>query len=158
MKTNLYTQRNQRLYLKDKKYKEPTICKVCGLVFSDGIWKKTDKPKGEYFEDICPACKRIKDNYYGGILNLKSDIIKTKKDEIVNLMRNKEKESENINPLRKIGKIEEINENEMNIYTTFEHLAVAIGKAIQRAFKGDLEIKYKENDKVARVYWTKWKY
>lgn len=155
MKTNIYSPRNERLYLKSKKYKEPTVCVKCGLVFINGIWKKIDKPKQKYFEDICPACKRIMDNYYGGILNLKSDLLKTKKDEIINLIKNKERESEAVNPLRRIGKIEDLSDNEMNIYTTFEHLVVSIGKAIQKAFKGDLEIRYKQDDKVARVYWTK---
>ncbi len=153
MKNNLYST-NERPYLSSKKHKGAVVCPKCGLVFLDGKWKKAEKPD-EYKEILCPACKRIRDGYFGGILNLKSSLLKTKKDEILNLIKNKEESAQVSNPLRRIGKIEEKNDTEMIVYTTFEHLATSIGKALKRAYKGDLIIQYRENEKAARIYWEK---
>ncbi len=153
MKNNLYAS-NERPYLSSKKYKGVVVCPECGLVFMDGKWKRTEPPE-EYEEHLCPACKRIKDNYFGGILYLKSDLLKSKKEEILNLIKNKEASAIKTNPLRRIGKIEEPAEDEMIVYTTFEHLATSIGKAIKKAYKGELTIQYREGEKAARVYWEK---
>ncbi len=153
MKNNLYAS-NERPYLSSKKHKGAVVCPECKLVFLNGKWKKAELPK-EYTESLCPACRRIRDGYFGGILHLKSDILKTKKDEILKLAKNKESTAWVTNPLRRIGKIEEKSDNEIIIYTTFEHLATSIGKAIRKAYQGELTIQYRENEKAARIYWTK---
>ncbi len=153
MKSNIYAY-NERPYLSSKKHKGVVVCPQCKLVFIDGKWKKTAIPDS-YTEQLCPACRRINDSYFGGILILKSELLKTKKDEILNLIKNKEASSQIANPLRRIGKIEQKGEDELIIYTTFEHLATSIGKAVKRAYKGELTIQYKEDEKAARVYWKK---
>ncbi len=153
MKNNLYTS-NERPYLSSRKPKGVVVCPECGLVFMDGKWKKAEPPS-EYEQQLCPACRRIKDSYFGGILYLKSDLLKTKKDEILNLIKNKEASAMKSNPLRRIGRIEQPSEDEMIVYTTFEHLATSLGKAIKRAYKGELTIQYRDGEKAARVYWEK---
>ncbi len=153
MRKNIYAS-NERPYLSSRKYKGVVVCPECKLVFVDGKWKKTEPPE-EYQEHLCPACRRIKDNYFGGILYLKSDLLKTKKEEILNLIKNKEAQAMLSNPLRRIGKIEEVSDDEIVVYTTFEHLATSLGKAIKKAYKGELTIQYREGEKAARVYWTK---
>lgn len=153
MKSNIYAY-NERPYLSSKKHKGVVVCPQCKLVFIDGKWKKTAIPDS-YTEQLCPACRRINDSYFGGILILKSELLKTKKDEILNLIKNKEASAQIANPLRRIGKIEQKGEDELIIYTTFEHLATSIGKAVKRAYKGELTIQYKEDEKAARVYWKK---
>lgn len=153
MKNNLYAS-NERPYLSSKKHKGVVVCPECKLVFINGKWKKAELPN-EYTENLCPACRRIKDGYFGGILYLKSDILKTKKEEILKLAKNKESTAQVTNPLRRIGKIEEKNDSEIIIYTTFEHLATSIGKAIRKAYQGELTIQYRENEKAARIYWKK---
>ena len=153
MKSNVYVP-NERPYLSSRKHKGVVVCPQCKLVFMDGRWKKAPLPKN-YTEHLCPACRRIKDGYFGGVLYLESEILKTKKEEILNLIKNKEAMAQIANPLRRIGKIEEKSDDEIIVYTTFEHLATSIGKAIKRAYKGELIIQYKENEKAARVYWKK---
>ncbi|MCD6130196.1 MAG: ATPase [Deltaproteobacteria bacterium] len=156
MKTNLYPMRG-RLYLKSKKYKEPTVCPKCGLVFTGGRWKRLEeKPEGEVNTELCPACKCIRDKYFAGVLRINSDLVKTKNEEIKNLIRNEEEKMQRVSPLRRIGKIEEdIEKGKMVIHTTFEHLATRIGKALARAYKGELEIKYKVGVKAVRVWWKR---
>ncbi len=154
MKNNLYPT-NERSYLSSKKHKGIAVCPECHLVFQNGKWAKTKLPDKEYYYHMCPACKRIKDGYFGGILNIKTNLLETKKEEIMNLIKNKESQAQVSNPLRRVGKIEEINKDEMVVYTTFEHLATSIGKALKSAYKGNLEIQYRENEKSARIYWTK---
>ncbi len=153
MKSNIYAY-NERPYLSSKKHKGVVVCPQCKLVFIDGKWKKTDPPD-DYTKQLCPACRRINDSYFGGILYLKSELLKTKKDEILNLIKNKEASAQIANPLRRIGKIEQKGDDELIIYTTFEHLATSIGKAVKRAYKGELTIQYKEDEKAVRVYWKK---
>ncbi len=153
MKNILYKS-NERPYLSSKKHKGVAVCPECKLVFTGGKWKRTEVPE-EYTEVLCPACRRIKDKYFGGILYLKSELLKTKKSEILNLVKNREEMAQISNPLRRIGAIEEKQDDEIVIYTTFEHLATSLGKAIKRAYKGELTIQYKENEKAVRVYWEK---
>ncbi|MCK4277857.1 MAG: hypothetical protein KAW82_01550 [Desulfurellaceae bacterium] len=156
MKTNLYPVRG-RLYLKSKKYKEPTVCPECGLVFTSGRWKRSEeKPEGKVNAELCPACKCIRDRYFAGVLRINSDLVKTKNEEIKNLIRNEEEKGQRVNPLRRVGKIEEdIEKGKMVVHTTFEHLATRIGKALARAYKGELEIKYKVGVKAVRVWWKR---
>ncbi len=153
MKSNVYVQ-NERPYLSSKKHKGVVVCPQCKLVFIDGKWKRTEIPK-EFTKQLCPACRRINDSYFGGVLYLKSELLKTKKDEILNLIKNKEASAQIANPLRRIGKIEEKKDDTIIVYTTFEHLATSLGKAIKRAYKGELTIQYKEGEKAVRVYWEK---
>jgi len=141
-------------YFTKEKYHDPSVCKKCGVVFHDGIFQWMKEIPANAEEMICPACKRLDDNYEGGVVILKGNFLSEHKDEILNLIKNTEEEEMAYRPLERIITIKD-NGNEITITTTYEHLARRIGEAVHKAYKGNLELKYTEERKYVRVLWER---
>lgn len=139
-------------YNERRKYPEPTICPKCGLLYSSGRWKVTDEQPAKANSELCPACRRIKDRYPGGIVYLNGDYLEEKEDEILNIVKNQEEEAKSQRPLQRIMWIEK-DDKGIEIAVTNEHLARRIGKAVNDAQGGELSIKQSEGNKFVRVYW-----
>ncbi|MCX8014532.1 MAG: BCAM0308 family protein [candidate division WOR-3 bacterium] len=142
-------------YLLSKAYPEPTICPTCGLVYHKKRWLRDEHIKQEV-EGIaekhkCPACRKIEDHYVMGLVTITGTFVPTVKDEIVHLIHNQEKKEIFRNPLARIMSLK-IKE-EVTVETTTENLALAIGKALYRAYDGELNISFSQNDKMVRVNW-----
>lgn len=136
------------------KYPEPTVCPKCGLLYSSGRWTKVEAlPKGASRE-LCPACRRSKDRYPGGMVYLEGDYLQSKENEILNIVKNQEEEAKSKRPLQRIMWINK-NNGQVEIAVTNEHLARRIGKAVNDAQGGQLSIKQSEGDKFVRVYWER---
>lgn len=142
-------------YYEYKKYEEPTVCNECGLVYSEGRWTmRVLKSKNAKIE-TCPACRIIKDRVPLGIVVLEGNFLNEEtKKEIKNLIKNVEEKTKVTRPLQRIMNIYD-EENKIVIYTTYDHLAQKIGKAVYSAFKGELTLKYSEGEKFARVHWKR---
>jgi len=141
-------------YFTKEKYHDPSVCKKCGVVFHDGIFQWMKEIPANAEEMICPACKRLDDNYEGGVVILKGNFLSEHKDEILNLIKNTEEEEMAYRPLERIITIKD-NGDEITITTTYEHLARRIGEAVHKAYKGNLELKYTEERKYIRVLWER---
>lgn len=141
-------------YFTKEKFQDPSVCEKCGVVFKDGIFEWLQEvPEGAQ-KIICPACRRIMDNYEGGIVYLKGEFLNKHREEIMNLIRNTEEEEKRYRPLERIMDMKE-EDGQLIIRTTYEHLARRIGEAIHRAYKGDLKLNYPEGWKYVRVYWER---
>lgn len=142
-------------YYEYKKYEEPTVCEECGLVYSDGRWTMKLLKSKDAKKEICPACRIIKDRVPFGVVILEGNFLNDDtKREIKNLIKNVEDKTKVTRPLQRIMGIEDENKK-ITIYTTYDHLAQRIGKAIYKAFKGELTIKYSEGERYTRVYWRR---
>ena len=150
-------------YLDKTQYKDPTICPTCGLVYHGKTWKRDDELKkqlekeGKVDYKECPACRKIKDNYPMGVVYLSGDYVKDEfhRSEIINLVKHEAEKEENSNPLSRIMAIENGKDGDLIIKTTTEGLAARLGKAIQRAHKGNLELKFSVDQKLLRVVWER---
>lgn len=131
-----------------------SYCTECKIAYIDKHWKLNADTKLLKNPIICPACRKIKDGYFQGILQLKGEFVKKHKDEIMNLLKNEEQKQRTKNSLSRIGKIEEQN-GTTTIYTTDDRLAYRLGKAVFQAYKGDLAIKWSEGNIFTRVYWER---
>ena len=141
-------------YFTKEKYKEPSVCEKCGVVFTEGIFQWMDKVPPNAHKIVCPACRRIEDKYEGGVVYLKGEFLQKHKDEILNLIKNVEEEEVAYRPLERIIEIKD-NGEEIEIITTYEHLARRLGEAVHRAYKGKLKLEYPGGQKYVRVFWER---
>uniref|UniRef100_A0A7V3ZYG0 ATPase n=1 Tax=candidate division WOR-3 bacterium TaxID=2052148 RepID=A0A7V3ZYG0_UNCW3 len=149
-------------YMDKNIYKDPTICPTCGLVYHNKMWKRDAElakqlvsTKEVEYKD-CPACRKVKDNYPLGVFVIKGEVVNDEKRiaEIQNLIKHEVEKESVSNPLARIMKIEKFDDR-IEISTTTEGLATRIGKAVSRAYQGELEFIFSESDKFLRVIWHK---
>ncbi|MGB9824594.1 MAG: BCAM0308 family protein [Candidatus Hydrothermia bacterium] len=149
-------------YMNKDLYSDPTICPTCGLVYHSKTWKKDEEllknlklHKDVSYKD-CPACRKIKDDYPLGILLIQGNILNQKEriEEALNLVKHEEEKEQMSNPLARIMKIENYGDR-IEIKTTTEGLAIRLGKALNKAYQGELEMIFSEHEKFLRVIWKK---
>lgn len=142
-------------YYEGRKYPEPTVCEVCNALYKDGRWSWDKPPKGEEINyAVCPACRRIKDKYPGGILVLEGDYLNLKEEEIMNLINNEAEMEKSYRPLNRIMSVKK-EDGAIVVETTYPSLARRLGEAVYRAHKGELDIRYREGEKFVEVFWRR---
>jgi hypothetical protein len=104
---------------------------------------------------VCPACLKIRDNFPGGIVTLKGSYVLPHKQDLMNLIRNEEARARGFNPLERVMSIKENGFGSIVISTTNEKLAQKIGRAIKKAFHGQVEYHWSHDNKLARVDWER---
>ena len=135
------------------KWPEPTVCKECDSLFQNGRWC-WHKPTKEPNQVVCPACQRIADNYPAGYVEIRGPFFKGHREEVMNLIRHEEDLEKGEHPMERIISI--IHETEHTLVTTTGvHIARRIGKAVSRAYQGDLSIHYGDDETSIRVYWSR---
>ncbi len=146
-------------YLPKTGPKDGAVCRECGAVYLNKRW--TLEPKAqrsvnaeETVKVLCPACQKIRDRFIGGFVTIQGGFIKEHRDEILNMVRNKEERSKHYNPLDRIMEIKDM-EDSIEITTTTEKLAQRIGRMLKKAFSGKVEYKWSSDVKIARVVWTR---
>ena len=148
-------------YLREVDYKDPNICPSCKALYHNKRWQFSDslehqiRLKGNYEEKMCPACRKIKDNYPMGLVFISGNFIDQHKDEILSTVKSEEKRAIDKNPLERIMDIERENENHYRIETTTDTLAQRIGKILHNSYKGEVEYKFSEGQKVLQVFWSR---
>lgn len=145
-------------YIDDESLEENSVCVSCGAVYLSGRWYMRDmvpesKISGEVaHRALCPACQKQRDRVPGGMIRIRGQFFWNHKDEIMNLIRNENAKAQAVNPLERIMSFEAV-DGEVEITTTNEKLAQRIGRALHKAYSGDIEYKWSEDTKIARVYW-----
>lgn len=141
-------------YLRRKSYKEPTICPRCGLVYRRKRWQKIDGFDQRYAkeEHKCPACRKEEDHYVMGIVYITGSFFGERRKEIMNMLRNEEKKEVGHNPLDRIMDVIE-DKSGVRIETTSENLAIHLGRMLYHSYGGDVEYKFSDEQKLARVFW-----
>lgn len=136
------------------------LCRKCGAMYHDKRWSIGAKApviaegKKKRVSVLCPACQKIKDNFPEGYVTIQGAFVKTHKDEILRIIKNKEKIAMRYNPLDRIIGISE-KRGVIEVTTTTEKLAQRIGQIIGKAFDGDVEYKWSSDVKLARIVWTR---
>ena len=141
-------------YFIKAKLRDPAVCERCRVVFRNGVFDWIDPVPPNAESIICPACRRIEDNFEGGTVSLAGQFLAAHKQEIMNIVRNTEKAAKNRRPMERIMKVTDY-EGRIEITTTYEHLARGIGEAVNKSYKGNLDIQYVEGKKYVRVSWKR---
>jgi hypothetical protein len=148
-------------YLPRGASRNKSVCGGCRAVYMNRRWYaegavyKAAVNNGEMAQVICPACLKIRDNFPGGIVTLKGDYVLPHKADLMNLVRNEEDRARGLNPLERVIAIKENGFGSIVISTTNEKLAQRLGRAIKKAFHGDVAYHWSHDNKLVRVEWVR---
>jgi hypothetical protein len=139
-------------YRPARKPRGAVACMNCGAVFRRGRWSWDRVPAGAA-RVRCPACWRADEGMPGGVLTLKGRYLGRHLPEIMGLIAHCEAKEESTHPLERIiGR--RSGASATVIQTTSAHLARRLGRALRRAFKGELSQRY-GSDGVLRADWRR---
>jgi NMD protein affecting ribosome stability and mRNA decay len=143
-------------YLTRKSYKEPTLCPRCGLVFKKRRWQRLDDfdKKTAVEKHKCPACRKEEDHYVMGIVYIRGNFFGMRRNEILNMLKNEENKQIAHNPLDRIMAIRNENDSTL-VETTSENLALHLGRMLYHAYGGEIEYRFSDDQKLARVFWNR---
>ena len=136
------------------KLSEPTRCPQCGAVYHKGRWSWTATVGANAHDQLCSACHRENDHYPAGEVTISGDFAIAHKDEILRLAHNIETTEKSEHPLNRIIEIRDLGD-EIQITTTDVHLPRRIGKAIQDAWDGNLDIHFDAGGYFASIVWQR---
>ncbi|MFB6347209.1 MAG: BCAM0308 family protein [bacterium] len=144
------------VYLNDKPSSEPARCPVCGNIYANKQWYRSDKKdisdESSVISYTCPGCSKVQDGYYYGELTISGRFIADHHEEVSHLIQNKVHDVQEDNPLSKLVQVQ-VEGNELTLRTTNSKLAEHIGRALKRAYEGELDIN--KSEYIIRVHWTR---
>jgi len=138
-------------YQSTGKYREPTRCSDCGVVYHHGRWEWGPAPLDAQGA-VCPACRRIRDKSPAGTVVLDGAFAVEHRQDLLRLVRNEAEREGKEHPLNRLMQVEERPER-VEVTTTDIHLPRRIGEALKRAYDGELDIKFGRDEYTVRVYW-----
>jgi NMD protein affecting ribosome stability and mRNA decay len=148
-------------YLPRGASKKVSVCSGCRAVYMNKRWYADEAlfisslSSPDTVKMVCPACLKIRDNFPGGIVTLKGDYVIPHKQELMNLIKNEEARARGFNPLERVMSIRENGHGNIVISTTNEKLAQRFGRAIKKAFHGEVTYQWSHDNKLARVDWVR---
>lgn len=154
IKSHLISEHRHDPYKPRAKLSEPCVCPQCMAVFIEGRWQWRSEPLEGAHWDLCPACHRINDRFPAGEFTLTGSFLNTHGQEIIRLARNIEALERHEHPLQRIMEIED-DSDRIVIRTTDIHLPRRIGRALTKAYKGELDTHYDEAGYFVRMGWRR---
>jgi hypothetical protein len=133
------------------KPREPTVCGNCRAVYHLGRWQWVTHPP-EAAEDLCPACRRIRDKSPAGVLTLHGMPPGERTNAIIALLRHQEQAEREDHPLNRIMEITQSSGNVV-VTTTDIHLPRRLGEAVKQVLHGKLDIRFADTDYFVRADW-----
>jgi NMD protein affecting ribosome stability and mRNA decay len=140
---------------------EASFCSTCRAIYQNKRWFFDEKLAAKLAgsdqarEVTCPTCRKIKDHYPEGILTLSGEFLKEHKDEILTLLKNEAERVAGRSVADRIISMTEEGKERLVVETTTEKLAQHLGRAVYRAYKGELDFRWSEMNKFVRVYWSR---
>lgn len=148
-------------YLPEAGLKEPAVCQSCQAIYQQKRWqldpllatKLADDPATHWV--TCPACQKIAEHYPEGILTLRGSYLWDHEQEIHNILVNAANRFTARNPLERIIRMQRTGEA-LIIETTANKLAEQLGRSLQKAHSGELQIDWQGAPVICRVQWERW--
>ena len=137
------------------------VCPRCKAVYDGHRW--IPEPDEEFMRHVarvgpekkmCPGDQRLERRQVEGVVRLEGAFMLEHQEEIRNLVDRVARQGRKRNVAARIFEIT-LENGALTIETTDDHLAERIGKEVEKAFKGDLEIKWQEKDHFVRVVWKR---
>ena len=140
---------------------EAAICSKCNALYQSKRWFFDEKlarrlaGTEKVREVVCPTCRKIKDRYPEGILTLSGEFFEERQEEIVTLLKNEAAKVAGRSVDDRIIQMIPEGKGKLVVETTTEKLAQHLGRAVYRAYKGELDFRWSEMNKFVRVYWSR---
>jgi len=140
---------------------EASVCTACQAVYQEKRWFFDEKlykklaGTGKAREVTCPTCRKIKDRYYEGVLTLSGEFFEQHREEILTLLKNEAARVAGRSVADRIMTMTAEGKDKLVVETTTEKLAQHLGRAVYKAYKGDLDFRWSEMRKFVRVNWTR---
>jgi len=142
---------------------EPILCAGCGAIYAHKRWSRapgarlraTSRAGHPVAIDvrICPACRRRNARVPHGFVHVDGEFIPTHRDEILRLLHNEVDRAAEDNPLEQVLDWGDDGTGGVLVTTTTEHLAIRLGRALEKAFDGKLLFGFSHENKLAHVWW-----
>lgn len=145
-------------YLPKLNHGETAVCTRCHALYQRRHWFfdeeafKRAAVQTHTHHVTCPACKKIADNYPEGEVLLRGSFLQMHRDEIMRLLSNEEERAKGLNPLERIVRMTD-GSGGLLVTTTNEKLAQRIGRALHKAYQGDVQYKWSADTRYLRVEW-----
>ena len=140
---------------------EPLLCAGCGAVYVKRRW--SHEPAAHLLAGahaykpvevkICPACRRRRSGTPHGFVHIDGEFVAQHEVEIGNLIRNEEARAAEDNPLGRILHLGPDGTGGLLVTTTTEHLAIRLGRMLEKTFDGKLLFGFAHETKLAHVWW-----
>jgi NMD protein affecting ribosome stability and mRNA decay len=140
---------------------EVAVCTTCKAIYQNKRWFYDDALYSKYYQQettnevTCPGCQKVQDHYYEGVLTLEGEFLAGHRDEIITLLQREADRVTQKSPLDRIIQMVSEGGDRLVVETTTEKLAQRLGKAVYRAYKGDLDFRWSHMNKFVRVYWSR---
>lgn len=122
------------------------VCPECHAVYDGRKWngsaRPPDKKSGHIQHALCTPCKRIRDRIVYGTVHLDGEVIASRGEEILRMIRREEEIEKARNYCSRILDIRSEGQK-MTVRTINSLLAIHIAKQFKKAFKGRIDI-YKD--------------
>lgn len=151
--TGVIEERRHDAYRVDHKLPEPTACPQCRASYHAGRWQWTAAPTGAH-EELCPACRRIRDEFPAGYLTIEGEFFRAHRDELMRLVEHRAEHVKAEHPLHRIMAIVDTADGVL-VTTTDTHLARGLGEALHHAHQGELKFHYEDAQDLLRVHWKR---
>jgi hypothetical protein len=140
---------------------EPAVCAGCGAVYQKRRWYKQGSTLLHLHRDpaapipvrICPGCRRAKNDNPHGFLHADGTFTKSHRDEIERFLRNEAAAADVDNPIAHVLNWGDDGTGGLLVTTTSEHLAIRLGRALEKTFNGRLLFGFSHENKLAHVWW-----
>lgn len=135
-----------------------TVCPVCLAFLREKRWHlgtgelREMEETSAFHTALCPSCAKLECGGYDAHMTLTSPVIARQREAIQNLIDHIEQDLHQDNPLVRVASVVGAGEViEITTITTF--IAERIGKELQKAYGGQLDVKKPHGKGVLRVSW-----
>lgn len=148
-------------YLAEAGIKEPALCQTCQAIYRQKRWQLDPAMAAQLAQDptahwvTCPACQKVAGRYPEGILTLRGNYLWSHEAEIRNILDNALLRASTRNPLERVIRVDR-SDDALVIETTDNKLAEQLGRILQKAHQGELQIDWQGTPVFCRVQWERW--
>jgi hypothetical protein len=136
----------------------PAVCTRCHAYLETDHWSYGEARARELAalggtaRLLCPGCTRVQRRLYEGEVRIQLRGGMAPREEVMGVVHHEEARARSTNPTARIAHLEE-HADELYLLTTTQFLALAIGRALQHAFHGELTVQDLPHERFRRVRW-----